>query len=475
MRFSLLILIILQLLVSNKLYSNPYKDSSLRIEINAPSMEGDLVYLAYYWHGQTYISDSTFISKEGKALFQSQGPLASGQYLLFIKPDIRIELLIDEEQQSNIQISLDKDDINKSNITGSNDTKLFWSYINSLNKLQEQILATENKIRDTDPDNPDFTEFIEAYKASVNRSNEFTDAYIKETEGTWFSSFIKANKQVERPHIFSISNDEVIENNNYVRIHFFENIDFTDERLWRTSFFVPQINQYLTEWISQHPDSIAQQSSWLVSKTTDNPYCFEQMLSMLTNQATTSHVMGMENVWAKLAEDYIFDKNISWIDSIQYSNLKLEYSLIEHNRLGMTAPNLTLIDINSNIINTNEIEAEYLLLYFYSPGCSFCHKEIPLLKNEFFQPNKELGVKVVAINIDTDTDSWNKFVEDNDLKEWVNAYDPKFESRYWLKFNVSGTPSLYLLDKDKTIIAKRLDVKNLNLYFDRIKNKYGTN
>src|SRR5690606_24455310 len=107
--------------------------------------------------------------------------------------------------------------------------------------------------------------------------------------------------------------------------------------------------------------------------------CFKEMLSKLTNESLKSLRMGDENIWARLAEDYIFDKDVVWIDSAQNSELRKQYELIKNNRVGMKAHNLILQTLEGDIINTNDIDAEYLLLYFSNPRCGHCQTATPEL------------------------------------------------------------------------------------------------
>lgn len=407
------------------------------INICAPSFKGSTAYFASYWAGNPYVKDSIQIPEDGIFDFKGTNTLPTGQYLIYIKPDIQIEVLIDEKEQSDIKIELAKDDLLKSKVTGSKDTQLFWEYL-----------------------------------AGLQQTNFNREEFLQKNQGSWFTSFIRYNQPSQAMlHPNPSNNEQVRENIAYMKEHFFDNISFTDERLWRTNFFIPMVNSYLEEVVIQSVDSIAKENSWIVKQTEPNKFCFEQMLNHLFSQATSSKVMGMENVWARLAEDYIFDKNLNWVDSTQYSNLLRDYSLIEHNRIGMKAQNLNLTTLEGDSINTNDIESKYTLLYFYSPTCSYCNIEIEKIKTELYPKYKDVGLKIVTINTSPDKDDWVKYIEQHAIQDWINLSDPNYTSQYWMKYDVSGTPSIYLLNKDKIIIAKKLNVENLDKYLSRFLNK----
>jgi len=69
--------------------------------------------------------------------------------------------------------------------------------------------------------------------------------------------------------------------------------------------------------------------------------------------------------------------------------------------------------------------------------------------------------------------NWVKFIQDNNLKDWIHVYETKAQhdadeaagkASYKQLYDVYQTPTLFLLDKDKRIIAKKLTYQQ----FDKI-------
>ena len=56
-----------------------------------------------------------------------------------------------------------------------------------------------------------------------------------------------------------------------------------------------------------------------------------------------------------------------------------------------------------------------------------------------------------------DKTKWKKYIEDNRL-DWINGWDPERRTNYGLYYNVESTPMIYVLDRNKAIIAKKLSV-----------------
>ena len=52
--------------------------------------------------------------------------------------------------------------------------------------------------------------------------------------------------------------------------------------------------------------------------------------------------------------------------------------------------------------------------------------------------------------------------------EWMNVWDPGHSSNFKIKYDARQTPGVFVLDEDKRIIAKKMDVANLKVL---LKNK----
>ena len=64
-----------------------------------------------------------------------------------------------------------------------------------------------------------------------------------------------------------------------------------------------------------------------------------------------------------------------------------------------------------------------------------------------------------------DVDEWKKFLEEQKIEDWLNVADISFDdegnplanSDWRDKYDIYSTPVVYLLDKEKRILAKRIN------------------
>jgi len=84
-----------------------------------------------------------------------------------------------------------------------------------------------------------------------------------------------------------------------------------------------------------------------------------------------------------------------------------------------------------------------------------------------------MGVKMFAVAKETDgtKNDWLKFIHEHSLQEWSNVYCSKADDKaridagipgYSQLYDIQSFPTLYLLDKDKRIVAKKLTFLQMN-------------
>ncbi|GAB6008989.1 thioredoxin-like domain-containing protein [Dysgonomonas reticulitermitis] len=414
--------------------------NAFKLEADIPQII-DKLYFGQYWIGQSYAIDSV-IPANGKAIFTREKQPDPGEYFLYSKTGLLINLLLDKGQD-NVCISVNPSDTKQSKISGSEDTRLLWEY----QTLSQKAEALKKKL--TQKPNKEETDELKRLQDNIL---QLTGNH----SGTWFAAYTKGDTPISLPFPTPKNVDEFYSNKHYGRIHYFDNMDLTDPRLWRSSYLIPTINTYMSTWVEQYPDSLATAASELVAKTKGNDICFKEMLSYFTNTALESKTMGNENVWAKLYEDYIRVHDVPWITTEQRGLLSQKYETIKMNRIGMTAQSLQLETIDGKPINTGEIEADYLILYFYDHDCSHCQETIPKA-HDLYKAYKDKGVRMVTIDINNNKEQMISFIEKHNLRDWINCADAGYKSKFWIYYNVSGVPSIYIIDKDKKIIAKNID------------------
>ena len=253
----------------------------------------------------------------------------------------------------------------------------------------------------------------------------------------------------------------------YYKAHFFDNIDFTDDRLLRSPIFHPKIKQYMDKMTAQMPDSINVSSDYLIEKSRNNAEIFKWMVYWLTLTYESSPIMGMDAVFVHLVEKYYVTNQAYWVDSTQLAKITNRAYTLNPILIGKKAPPIVMIDSASKSMPLYGVKAKYTVVIFWDEDCGHCKKEVPKLNELYINKLKPLGVEVYAIAAENKQQAWKKFIVENKLN-WLNVHQPDDYKRAVTKkiYDINSTPYIYLLDENKIIKAKHIDVEQLGNLID---------
>jgi thiol-disulfide isomerase/thioredoxin len=196
-----------------------------------------------------------------------------------------------------------------------------------------------------------------------------------------------------------------------------------------------------------------------VGKTQGSDETFQYVVRYLLNHYQKSNIMGMDEVFVHMAEKYYLSGKADWVDSTTLAKMRDRVSKIKPNIIGKKAPELKVINTSGEHTSLHDVESKYTLVYFWEPTCSHCKKLTPKIY-DLYQDYSRDQLEVFAVYTQTDRQEWLKYLNNKGL-DWINTYDPKYLSNFRQKYDVYSTPTVYLLDKDKTIVAKRLGFESL--------------
>src|SRR6185369_8726538 len=78
------------------------------------------------------------------------------------------------------------------------------------------------------------------------------------------------------------------------------------------------------------------------------------------------------------------------------------------------------------------------------------HKDLKEIKGK-------IDFKVFAVQTKEELyDTWKKFIIEKELTDFIHVFDPIHINNLKERFDIVGTPVIYLLDADKKIIGKKL-------------------
>ena len=453
---------------------------SYKIKFKINGISDTIVYLGHHYGNKNIVVDTANVDKNGSGVFKGTKKLNGGIYFI-VMPSFNnnfFEIVVDKD----MDFSFETDTVNfveSMKIKSSEENQVFNDYqkfmiINNKYSGELRQALIKNK------SNADSTKYYKDKSINLDKKVKDYWANIQEKYPDYLISvMIRAMQMVEVPESGIDKNNpkkdslEAVYAHNYRKNHFFDNIDFSDDRILRTPIFHKTFEYFVKRAVIQTPDSLIKASQKLIKLAEANDNLYRYIVIYMLNYYEESHLMNMDKLFVSVAEDYYLSGKAEWSDSTFISKLSKRVKEIKPNLVGNLARDLKLQTPDKNFVRMHEIEADYLVLIFWETNCGHCKKIVPKLFKEYQEKLKSKNTKVYSIYTQIEEEAWTNFIEHKELYDdgWYNVYDKYRFSNFRYYYDISSTPIIYLLDSDKKIIGKRLTVEQISDMIDRL-NKF---
>ncbi len=442
------------------------------IQISLKPYQNVKIYLGSNYGNSKVLADSCMLNEKSEGVFQSKEKLTPGIYFIVSpKMSILFDFLVDEQQQ--FKIIADTLDLKNVQIIGSKDNNLFQSYSKDINNLFLQLTELEKSFK-TATTQKDSAAFKAAYIAKDKEIKVQRQAFINSHPNTLMSFLLNTMQVPDAPPVPVVNGKaDSLYPFNYMKAHYWDNIVLNDNRLIRTPFFEKKLDDYFKNFVSREPDSIIEEVQYMltVAKTGKEIYPF--LLFKFTNKYISPEFMGQDKVFLHIYQNFFAKGDTVLLNEASKKSLRdRAYSLMA-NQLGLSAPILVLNDLQDKKFALHNMKAPYTFVAFWDPTCGHCKVEIPKLDSIYKASWKTLNVKVLSVNINPkEITAWKNFIKEHQLEDWQHGYQTEEDLNKEIRegkptairqlYDVFKTPTFYLLDKDKKIVAKNLSLEQFN-------------
>lgn len=428
-------------------------------------------YLTYYAGSSLNVEDSAAVSNTGLAIFKGSKTLPPGIYsIVFPGKRLSADFLIGKEKKQVIQIVADTAHLSQLKVSGSPEDILFRQYQQFVAK-QGQLLSAERMAymsANTAADSALHEKKYMAYNAELNR---YRQNIVDQQPRSMMAILLKAMKEPPYPEKKPITRQDSIDNYNFYKAHYWDGISFMDDAVVRTPFFKPKLETYFREVIPQASDSIIKDLDYKLLLARTAPEMYKFLLNWLTDEYISPKYMGQDAVFVHLFNKYHSKGLTSWLNEKQMEAITRRAYMLMANLVGEKAANIELLDPAGKMQSLYNVEADYTVVAFWDPNCGHCKEEMPRIDSLYKAQWKNKNIKVFAVMTEYDTTAWKQYIADHHLDYWVHVYQPmemmvaernSQQPSFKQLYDVTQTPTLYLLDKEKRIMAKKLTPAQIN-------------
>jgi len=428
-----------------------------------------IAYLTHYLGSSLNVDDSALVNSKGVAVFQGNKKLPSGIYaVVFPGKKLTADFLIGEEQVLNIDA--DSNNILKMSVTGSKEHDLFFEY--------QQYVASKGKLLNEERQAyinaktaADSTLHEQNYSRYNNELNVYRASIIQDKPTSMMAIILNAMRESPLPTKAPVTKQDSIDNYQFYKSHYWDGISFMDDCVVRTPFYKTKLERYYRDVMPQAPDSIIKDVDYKLLLARSSPEMYKYLLNWLTDEYINPKYMGQDAIFVHLFNKYHSKGVSSWLNEKQMDAITKRAYMLMSNLVGEPAANLELLDTANKVAPLYNIKADYTIVAFWDPNCGHCKEEIPRLDSFYRAIWKQKKIKIYAVMTEYDTEAWKTFINKHQLADWTNVHHtlkmvkedadaqrPSFKQLY----DITQTPTLYLLDKEKRILAKKLTLEQMN-------------
>ena len=425
------------------------------LEVTISGLIADEIYLADFYGDKNNILDTTLADATGFFRFPIKDSYPNGMYRIFLTKETFFDIIISNRE--NIKINSQADFLYDSlNVIESKENKVYYRFLKEGNYNQRKfdLLAP---LANYYPRNDTFYESIKhKYISTQEAYISFFDNLIADNPDLWVTRVIKQRK----PHFYDPELNE-FGRREYTIEHFFDHVDFTDIELIRSNVYSTIAIEYLTLYSNPNLNQDQLQDEFI--KAVDK-IMYEAMDNSLVYEFVVEYLVGG-------FEKYHFDKVLDYIaenytpeqceNEERKSDLQTRLKKYAELSVGKPAPEIHTIDENNNPVTLSEIDSDNTLIIFWASWCSHCKDILPKIHNICKSSINPRKMQVFSYSIDNDNAEWRKVLDEQKF-EWINASDLKgWDSQAAIDYNIYATPTMFLLDKEKHILAKPITFEDL--------------
>ncbi len=433
------------------------------ISFEIKNHEDSFISLAYHMGEQQFIKDTIYTDKAGNGVFKSDENLERGMYMIVFPDNDLFELIISDDQ--NFTVSCDRNDIiNTLKFEGSEENTAFLEYRKKWMNFQETAANKRQELQKLSN-----SDSISIVREEISSLEEDMLGYIRSTakkhEGSLLSSILYSMLPVEVPEFeipFNVSNRDSMQwvlGYHYNKEHFFDNTRLDDPGLIRTPILHGKLKTFFSRTIIQAPDSVIPEIRKVVDLASANRETFQYVTSFLFNHFRQSQIMGHDGIIVMLADEYYLNGKADWVSKEFLEQLEKDVAGIRPSLIGKKAAALSMETYAGVFRSLYDIRSDFTIVYFWEPNCGHCKTVTPALR-DIYREHRNRGIEVFAVCTQNNRQEWEEYIAEHEL-DWINGWDPLRSTAYDFYYNVRATPLIYILNKDKEIIAKKLPVENI--------------
>lgn len=372
--------------------------SQVDIKIKIDNQQDSLVYFCKYRGSKISVLD-TLKLKNNTFQYKNKQKLPEGIYLLTNESNfLLMEILVGKKQKFSVTIN-NLDDLGSAKVKGAKETGAYYKLMAKVRATDMIITALENEI-DNYPEN---IQKIDSIKKDLA---DYENSLMTKKEDSFINMVIRSLKSRGWDN-------------------YWDDFPLDDARILTYPLIDNKLDTYFNA-LPANAEIINSEIDKLLAKSSGCEDVRDYLIWYFYKTYYNPKYMNLDDVFIHLVDEYILKLEIKNVSESIVNLLADRANYLENLKIGAKLP---------EIGNLYSVDAEYIAVVFYDETCHKCAQEGRILE-DIRKRHPEMVIFPVEIN-------------STNIKNLLSMYD------------IQTTPMIYVLDRQKHIIAKRLKAEQV--------------
>lgn len=421
----------------------------------------DVVRLAYHKGDQQYLID-TAICENGYFRFYGKDKLVTGNYLVLLPSGLYFNFLASLNEDQTKYIFRTDTNVYADGITveGSPENKVYLD-VRKYEALQNANIDRLN-VRLESTEDPKQKSAIKSQINQIEKNIASSKQEVKKKVGDFYvGKLYSAGIRMEIPEAPKgiTGEDARIFKYMWIRNHYFDNVDFGEIGLVRSAVYQEVLSEFLDKYLPSNVDTAMFIVDNLIKKveTEGTPELYQFTLNYLIKRFEKSSRMCFDRIGVHIVKEYFCTGKAFWLTESGKKSACNWAAAKAHTQCGAMAHDMNMEDTSLvNKVRLYDIETPVTLVVFWDIDCLHCKLELPILQQIYDTLNHD-ELTIYTVNINKDFKRWVKVIKDEKYT-FTNVSNVSDEDDYNDYYKVTGTPKIYVLNKNKEIEYKDITI-----------------
>jgi thiol-disulfide isomerase/thioredoxin len=353
--------------------------------------------------------------------------------------------------------------VDSMHIVLSEENRIYYELLRQMDGYSRKISILTAALLHYPPDDNFYRRLERQYRRVQNRRSNFIDNLIRRNRGTISSGIARFYRM---PRLSSPAEDAGLAG---LRKDFFTDRQFSDPVLLRTDLVPLTINRYLS--LYREPGISNDEQQELMITAVDvimehamaNEAVYYFVIEYLTNNFLA--MGGMDQVVDHITGRYLYGNVCFQEGRLLDAPVAGSWKPVP----GSAAPGFRFTALDGRRIDLYKIESEFTVILFWGTWCPHCQDIMDGLHGLYNRYSGERPgfLEVVAIGIEDQEGPWREYIDEHGL-DWINYSEfKKWDCEIAGLYDPTGTPAMYLLDREKRFVLEPMRIRQLERYLSQ--------